>query len=174
MAQEQRTQALSVDRAAMTGYGAAILAAVLDYATKAIVEANMDFGQVTHVTWFFNLVHWRNDGAAFGLLGEQSGWQRYFFIIVAVVASIWLLWAIACRGTRMEKIGFGLILGGALGNLADRILDGAVLDWLDFHLYGWHWPAFNLADAAICAGVFGLIWSSFTQSKSAPATSTSS
>lgn len=109
------------------------------------------------MTSFFNLVHLLNAGAAFSFLAEAGGWQRWFFLAIALAASIWLAWMLAKPLYRLEALSYSLILGGALGNAFDRVARGQVIDYLDFHLSGMHWPAFNLADMAIMAGVVALL-----------------
>ena len=133
---------------------------VLDQATKLIVQANLaPYQDVIVLTPFFNLVHVHNTGAAFSLFADQAGWQRWFFLAVAGVASGVILWLL--RGTRGRApfcIALTLILGGALGNMIDRLAYGHVIDFLDIHVAGWHWPAFNVADSAITLGAGLLIW----------------
>ena len=111
------------------------------------------------VTPFFNLVLVYNPGAAFSFLSDASGWQREFFIAIALVASVWIVYLLRrYPGERMFAAALSLVLAGAVGNLTDRILVGAVIDFLDFHAFGYHWPAFNVADAAISCGAALLIW----------------
>lgn len=133
---------------------------VLDQATKVVVQAYFaPYQDVVAITPFFNLVHVHNTGAAFSLFADQAGWQRWFFLGVALVASGFILWLL--RGTRGRApfcIALTLILGGALGNVIDRLAYGHVIDFLDFHVAGWHWPAFNVADSAITVGAGLLIW----------------
>lgn len=136
------------------------LVLVLDQASKLLVMATLTpYQEVVAVTPFFNLVHVHNTGAAFSLFADQSGWQRWFFLAVALIASGVILWLLAgTRGRALFAIGLALILGGALGNLVDRLAYGHVVDFLDFHAAGLHWPAFNLADSAITLGAGLLIW----------------
>ncbi|MFN3593352.1 MAG: signal peptidase II [Thiobacillaceae bacterium] len=136
------------------------LVLVLDQASKRLVMASLTpYQEVIAVTPFFNLVHVHNTGAAFSLFADQPGWQRWFFLAVASIASGVILWLLAAtRGRTLFAIGLALILGGALGNLIDRLAYGHVVDFLDFHAAGWHWPAFNLADSAITLGAGLLIW----------------
>jgi signal peptidase II len=144
--------------------GLAIAAAVLiaDFVTKRWIEAVLAPGDVVPVTGFFNLVLTFNTGAAFSFLAGASGWQREFFIGVAVVAAGLIAWLLVKhRGERLFCAALGLILGGALGNLWDRIALGHVVDFLDFHAAGYHWPAFNVADSAITCGAALLIWDAF-------------
>jgi signal peptidase II len=141
------------------GAGAVV---VLDRATKWLMLAWLRPGESVEVTGFFNLVLVYNRGAAFSVLADAPGWQTPFFAAVAVAASAvvsWMLWRSPQR--RLQSLGLALILGGALGNLWDRLAWGAVADFLDFHAFGWHWPAFNVADSAITVGAVLLIAESF-------------
>ena len=136
----------------------AAVIAVTDQVTKAVVEGWIERGDVIPVTGFFNLLIAYNSGAAFSFLAGAGGWQRWFFIVIAVVAAgvmSWLLYR--HRDERLFCTGLSLILGGAIGNLWDRIVLGHVVDFLDFHLGGWHWPAFNVADSGITVGAALLI-----------------
>ena len=121
-------------------------------------------GEPVAVTGFFNLVLVFNRGAAFSFLADAPGWQQPFFIAVALSAAAivsWMLWRYPAR--RLLCAGLALILGGALGNLWDRVAYGHVVDFLDFHAMGWHWPAFNIADSAISVGAGILIAESFVR-----------
>jgi signal peptidase II len=109
------------------------------------------------VTSFFNLVHVLNPGAAFSFLAGAGGWQRWFFLAIALAASAWLVWLLARPLREFEGLSYSLILGGALGNAFDRAVRGQVIDFLDFHLRGWHWPAFNIADMAIVVAAIALV-----------------
>jgi signal peptidase II len=137
---------------------------VADQATKAIVLARFSFGERREVTEFFNLVLVYNKGAAFSFLSDAAGWQTPLLIGFAVVA-IAILGTLIVRSPRRRLLctGFALILGGALGNLIDRFRYGQVVDFLDFHAAGWHWPAFNVADSAISIGAVLLIVEGFMQ-----------
>ncbi len=135
----------------------AIIAA--DFATKAWVLAVFRPHETLTVTPFFNLVLVFNPGASFSFLADAGGWQRWFFVALALAISAWLI--VMLRRHARERLlptAFALVLGGALGNVIDRIRFGAVVDFLDFHAFGWHWPAFNVADSAITIGVILLIW----------------
>jgi signal peptidase II len=135
---------------------------VLDQVTKHAVLAYFREGANLPITSFFSLVLAFNPGAAFSFLAGAGGWQRELFSAVAVAASIlivYLLWKHADE--RLFSFGLALILGGALGNLYDRVTLGKVVDFLLFHYAGWHWPAFNLADSAITVGAAALILDSF-------------
>lgn len=138
-------------------YGLAVAAALLDQLSKLIVVRMMPYGEVIPFTGFFNLVHARNPGAAFSFLADAGGWQRYFLIGVALLISAWLVVMLWRGPPRHEAVSLALILGGALGNLADRANRGFVVDYLDFHWSGRHWPAFNLADVWITSGVVMLL-----------------
>lgn len=138
--------------------GLAGVVLVLDQLTKYAVTRVFAPYEVLEVTPFFNLVLVYNRGAAFSFLSQAAGWQREFFIGVALLASAWIVWLLR-RYPRETLFCFALslILGGALGNVVDRILIGAVVDFLDFHAFGYHWPAFNIADAAITCGAVLLV-----------------
>ena len=143
-------------------YALAVLVAVLDQLTKYWVSASMDYAGVRAVASFFNLVLTHNKGAAFSFLASASGWQRGFFIVIALIAIV-VIGVLLARhaGEKLFCLSLALILGGALGNVIDRIALGHVVDFLDFHFAGWHWPAFNLADSAITAGAVLLVADSF-------------
>lgn len=138
------------------------LIALLDQAVKYAVVATMPYRASYEITAFFNLVHVRNMGAAFSFLADAGGWQRYFFTALGIGVSVVLVWLLK-RGVenRLETAAYTLIMGGALGNVIDRIALGYVVDYLDFHWRGWHWPAFNVADMAITGGAILLVISSF-------------
>jgi len=151
--------------------GLAALVLIADQVTKYVVSRTFALYESVEVTPFFNLVLVHNRGAAFSFLSDAGGWQRGFFICIALVASVWIAWLIRKHATQsVFCLALALILGGALGNVIDRILFGAVVDFLDFHAYGYHWPAFNVADAAISCGAALLIWDALTaKGKAAPA-----
>ena len=135
---------------------------VLDYATKVAVLGTFAPGEGRAITPFFNLVLVFNKGAAFSFLATAQGWQTFFFAAIAVVASIVISFLIIKNeGKALFRAGLALILGGAIGNLYDRIVYGHVVDFLDFHAMGWHFPAFNVADSAITVGAGILILESF-------------
>jgi signal peptidase II len=132
--------------------------AVADQFAKWLLARTIAPGDVIPVTGFFNLVHVFNEGAAFSFLANAGGWQRVFFIGVTIAAVALIVYLLRRHaGERMFCLGLALILGGALGNLWDRVLLGHVVDFLDFHAAGWHWPAFNVADSAITGGAALLI-----------------
>lgn len=143
--------------------GLSALAIVLDQITKLAVAAKLTaYQDVIPVTSFFNLVHVHNTGAAFSLFANQGGWQKAFFLTVAVIASVVIAWLLRKPGGRVVYYAaLALILGGALGNVIDRLAYGHVIDFLDFYVGAWHWPAFNVADSAITLGAALLIWDGF-------------
>ena len=136
----------------------AALVILIDQATKALVERAFDFGDVRPVASFFNLVLTYNKGAAFSFLASASGWQAHFLTGIGIAASAFILYLLARHGhQRLFSFALALILGGAIGNVIDRLAYGHVIDFLDFHAAGWHWPAFNVADSAIVGGAMLLI-----------------
>lgn len=139
---------------------AAILAAA-DQLSKAVVEMLLPLGAVHPVSSFFNFVHTLNPGAAFSFLADASGWQWWFFTGIALVVSIVLVSLILRHPTSREVPAYALIVGGAMGNLIDRLTRGAVVDWLDFYWDALHWPAFNLADVWIVSGAALMLVKSF-------------
>jgi signal peptidase II len=148
---------------------------VADLATKAWVSRAFVPGDVLQVTPFFNLVLTYNAGAAFSFLAGAGGWQRWFFTAVAIAISIALVVMLRrAHRDRLVPLALSLVLGGALGNLWDRVTLGHVVDFVQLHAAGYYWPAFNVADSAICVGVALLVWDALrgdaakTQSKVAP------
>lgn len=141
---------------------------VLDQITKFAVVESLTLHQSVAITPFFNLVLVHNRGAAFSFLAGASGWQTMFFITIALVAVVWILYLL-WRYPRETLFcsALTLVLAGALGNVIDRIRLGVVIDFLDFHAFGWHWPAFNVADSAITCGALLLIWDGLRSRKTA-------
>lgn len=126
---------------------------LLDAAIKQTVMSLMPYGASISITPFFNLVHVWNTGAAFSFLADAGGWQRYLFTAIGIGVSAVLVFLLRRSvASRIEAAGYVLILGGALGNVADRIARGFVVDYLDFYWRAWHWPAFNLADVSLTIG----------------------
>ena len=142
------------------GLSAVVIA--IDLYTKHLVQQAFAYGEHFTVTNFFDLVRYHNEGAAFSFLANAGGWQHLFFSTVATVASILIIY-ILYKNTTKKLLCFGLalVLGGALGNLYDRITLGYVVDFLYFHYRSFYWPAFNVADSAICVGVAILLLDSF-------------
>ncbi|MGY6277454.1 signal peptidase II [Methylomonas sp. MgM2] len=140
-----------------------LLVLILDQASKLAIDASMQLYESIPVMPYFNLTYAHNTGAAFSFLAQAGGWQRWLFAGLAIVMSgiiaVWLM--------RLEKhetlmaIALSMILGGAIGNLIDRVAYGYVIDFLDVYYKHWHWPAFNIADSAICIGVGLILLESF-------------
>jgi len=145
----------------------AVVVLALDQLTKLAIMDNLAaYRDVIPLTGFFNLVHVHNTGAAFSLFADQPGWQQTFFVVLALVAAGVILYLLRkTRGQPLFCAALALILGGAVGNLVDRVRYGHVIDFLDFYLGTWHWPAFNVADSAITVGAALLIWDSFRKGK---------
>jgi len=143
--------------------GLSLLALVLDQGSKLLVDNTMQLYQSIPLLPFFKLTYVHNTGAAFSFLSEAGGWQRWFFaglaLVISVIIAVWL--------SRLEKyetllaVSLSLILGGAVGNLIDRLAYGYVIDFLDVYYGTWHWPAFNIADSAITLGVALMLLESF-------------
>jgi signal peptidase II len=151
---------------ALRWFGLALLVVVLDFASKLAVLGALAPGESRALAPFFNLVLVFNKGAAFSFLATAQGWQTFFFASIAVVASIVIGFLIVRNaGKSLFCSGLALILGGALGNLYDRLVYGHVVDFIDLHAAGWHWPAFNVADSAITVGAAILIVESFFQQR---------
>mgnify|MGYP000229245364 FL=1 len=140
----------------------ALVVIVLDLATKYAASHWLNYAQPIEVLPFFNLTLLHNTGAAFSFLAGHPGWQRWFFAAVAVGASIALtVWLSRLKADeKLLAIALPLIIGGALGNLYDRLVHGYVVDFLSFHVAGWYYPAFNIADIGITLGAAGMIWES--------------
>ncbi len=143
----------------------AALVVLADQFTKQLILGHYRLGDSTYVTSFFNVVRAHNTGAAFSFLAGAGGWQRWFFIALALAAVGFILWLLRSHaGQKLFAFSLSMILGGAVGNVLDRMMHGYVVDFLDFHwdflsgiFRGGHFPAFNVADAAITAGAIGLI-----------------
>lgn len=134
----------------------------IDQITKQAVTANFQYGESKYIFSWFNLVLAHNSGAAFSFLASASGWQREFFIVLTSIISCGLLWMLKNNSTnRILSIALALVLGGAFGNLYDRVQYGYVIDFVQWHVAGYYWPAFNVADSAICLGAVLLILDSF-------------
>ena len=153
---------------ALTGpWGVAFAVFVIDLLTKIYFESTYYLGESRPVTSFFNLVLAHNYGAAFSFLADSGGWQRYFFAAIAIVAVVVCLkLMISHAREKLFCLALAPILGGAIGNLFDRIIYGYVIDFLDFYYGYWHWPAFNVADMAIVGGAGLLIIDSLSHHSS--------
>ncbi len=142
----------------------ASLVTLSDQFTKTLVIKNITDEQFISINTFLYLVHFKNPGAAFSFLSDAGGWQRYFLSIVAAIASVYIVCMIKKhRDDLYTALSLSLILGGALGNLYDRIFLGYVTDFLYFHFNDYYWPAFNVADTAISIGVIILIYELITK-----------
>ncbi len=138
--------------------GLALLLLIADQFTKVLIMGYYKLGDATYVTSFFNVVRVHNTGAAFSFLASAGGWQRWFFTGIGVAASLFIIWMLKSHaGQKLFSFALACILGGAIGNVIDRSLYGYVVDFLDFHYVGWHFPAFNVADSAITVGAICLI-----------------
>jgi signal peptidase II len=138
--------------------GLALIVLVADQFTKVLILGQYRFGDSTYVTSFFNLVRAHNTGAAFSFLAAASGWQRWLFAGIAVAAVVFILYLLRKHaGQRMFSFSLACILGGAVGNLVDRLMHGYVVDFLQFHWQDWYFPAFNVADSAITVGAVCLV-----------------
>jgi signal peptidase II len=137
----------------------AVLLVAADQLAKLAAVHYLAVNKAVTVTPFFNLALVYNRGAAFSILSDAAGWQRALFIAIAVVASVWIVFLLRKYPHQgLFALALSLVLAGALGNAIDRIVVGAVIDFLDFHAHGYHWPAFNVADSAITCGAALLIW----------------
>jgi len=143
----------------------ATLVLLLDQLSKWSALSNLKLGIPEEVLPFMNWLLLFNPGAAFSFLAQSSGWQRWFFTILGLVASLYILWLLRKnQSDKMLSWALSLILGGALGNVLDRIMYGAVVDFIDLHYGNWHWPAFNIADSAICIGAALIVFSELLKS----------
>lgn len=137
---------------------------IVDQVTKQWVVGSFDLNESMNILPFFDLRYVQNPGAAFSFLANQDGWQRWFFTAIAAIASVvFLVWlAKTPKSNVLLSIALAFMLSGAAGNLIDRALFGYVIDFLDFHVAGKHWPAFNVADSMIFIGAALMILDSFT------------
>ena len=152
---------ISIKNIKITWYLFAFSLLVLDQITKYFVIQLLSLNEAIEITPFFNIVHFRNEGAAFSFLADAGGWQRYFLAGVASIVSILLFFIISKSQSRIQLFGYSLILGGALGNLIDRLLRGNVVDFLNFHWRASHWPTFNVADVIIFCGALVIVLLTF-------------
>lgn len=138
--------------------GVALIVILFDQLTKIAVQKVFAYGVPHEVTPFFNFFVVYNRGAAFSFLAAAGGWQRWAFTALGVVAALVICYLLKRHGAqKLFCTALALILGGALGNVIDRLAHGHVIDFLDFHVASWHWPAFNLADSAITIGAILLV-----------------
>ena len=151
---------MRVDKANLRWLWLSIVVLAVDQLSKWAALAGLSYARPVEVLPFFDLTLLYNTGAAFSFLADHDGWQRWFFVFLAgVITAALLAWLVfvAIRDWRV-KAGITAVIGGAIGNVIDRVAYGHVVDFLDFHVAGWHWPAFNIADAAITIGVALIIW----------------
>ena len=136
---------------------------VLDQLTKYLASSQLELYVPNKITEFFNLTLMHNEGVAFSILADQSGWRRYFIAVVASAIVIWLLYWLYhnSKSMKLQNTALVLVIGGALGNIWDRIYLGYVVDFVELHYGGYYWPAFNVADSAICIGAVLLIIDAF-------------
>lgn len=148
-------------------YLLAVVVIVLDQWTKQLVSSQFQYGETLSVLPFFNLTLVHNLGAAFSFLSDAGGWQRWFFTLLGFVVSLFImLWMWRIKPSqRLLGIALALVLGGALGNVWDRLMLGYVIDFIDVYYQNYHWPAFNIADSAITSGAILLILESLLSGK---------
>jgi len=138
--------------------GIAAIIILLDQFTKVLIVGWMQHGDSREVWSFFNIVRAHNTGAAFSFLSNAGGWQRWLFTGIGTVASLFIIWQLYKHPTqKLFCFALASVMGGAIGNVVDRLMHGYVVDFLDFHAMGWHFPAFNVADSAITVGAVCLI-----------------
>lgn len=136
----------------------AVLLMGADQITKTLILNHYQLGDSTFITSFFNIVRAHNTGAAFSFLSDAGGWQRWLFTGIGVAATIFIVWQLRAHpGQKLFSFALSSILGGAVGNVVDRLMHGYVVDFLQFHYAGWYFPSFNLADSAITVGAACLI-----------------
>ena len=136
----------------------AVLLMGADQITKSLILNHYQLGDSTFITSFFNIVRAHNTGAAFSFLSDAGGWQRWLFTGIGLAATIFIVWQLRAHpGQKLFSFALSSILGGAVGNVVDRLMHGYVVDFLQFHYAGWYFPSFNLADSAITVGAVCLI-----------------
>ena len=138
--------------------GVALAIFIADQFTKVLIVGYYSLGDSTYITSFFNVVRAHNTGAAFSFLAGASGWQRWFFTAIGLAAAVFIIWMLRSHaGQRLFSFALACILGGAIGNVVDRLIHGYVVDFVQVHWRGWYFPAFNVADAGITVGAACLI-----------------
>ncbi len=146
----------------------ALVVILLDQFTKTLIVGFFQYGESRYVTSFFNVVRVHNTGAAFSFLAGASGWQRWFFVGIGVVATVFITWMLyRHHSQRMFSLALSLIMGGAVGNVVDRLLHGYVVDFIQVHAAGRYFPSFNVADSAISVGAVLLILDEFLRVRKA-------
>lgn len=146
--------------------GVSSLVIALDQFSKFLVMRGLELGRGLEITSFLELLYVMNPGASFSFLAGAGGWQRWFFLVLALVICSWLFRALKRQsGERLAPLAYSLVIGGALGNVIDRVIHGAVVDFLYFHLGSHGFPAFNVADSAISLGVFLMLMEQMVASR---------
>lgn len=142
----------------ITWLGLALAILIADQFTKVLILGYYRLGDSTYIASFFNIVRAHNTGAAFSFLAGASGWQRWFFTALGIAAAVFITWMLRSHpGQKLFSFSLACILGGAIGNVVDRLLHGYVVDFIQVHWRGWYFPAFNVADSAITIGAAFLI-----------------
>ena len=160
--------ALIVWKRVQRWWALALILFALDWVTKQAIESNLFYGQEIAIFPFFDLTLRYNTGAAFSFLAQAGGWQRWFFSLIALAVVVGISWRLVkiAETNRLESLALTFVLGGAIGNLYDRLVYGHVVDFLQFHWQqSWYFPAFNIADSAITIGVILMLLESFVTRK---------
>ena len=154
---------MTLQNSSMCWLRLSVLLLGLDQASKHLISKFISMYQSISISSFFNLVCVHNYGAAFDLLSNEGGWQRWLFTITAVAISVLFVWYLKCTpaGKPLISVGYALVIGGALSNVIDRLIMGYVIDFIDLYWKDCHWPAFNIADSCICVGSILLAIDSF-------------
>ncbi|MFP1809226.1 signal peptidase II [Lonsdalea quercina] len=141
----------------------ALVVLVVDLGSKQWVMSHFQLGESLPLIPFFNLTYAHNPGAAFSFLADKDGWQRWFFAVIAlaITAALLVLMYRSSASQRLNNIAYAMIIGGAVGNLTDRLVHGYVIDFVDFYINDWHYPIFNIADAGICIGALLIVLEGF-------------
>ncbi|MFP3029345.1 MAG: signal peptidase II [Arsenophonus sp.] len=140
-----------------------VLILIIDLSSKQLILNNFQLYESIPLMPYFNLAYVQNLGAAFSFLADKGGWQRWFFSFVAIIICVVLIVIMYRQSVKkkLSNITYALVIGGALGNLSDRLVYGFVVDFIDFYVCDWHWPTFNIADMAICSGALLIILDCF-------------
>ncbi|MFP1723357.1 signal peptidase II [Lonsdalea quercina] len=141
----------------------ALVVLVVDLGSKQWVMTHFQLGESLPLIPFFNLTYAHNPGAAFSFLADKDGWQRWFFAVIAlaITAALLVLMYRSSASQKLNNIAYAMIIGGAVGNLTDRLVHGYVIDFVDFYINDWHYPIFNIADAGICIGALLIVLEGF-------------
>ncbi|MFP1739183.1 signal peptidase II [Lonsdalea quercina] len=141
----------------------ALVVLVVDLGSKQWVMTHFQLGESLPLIPFFNLTYAHNPGAAFSFLADKDGWQRWFFAVIAlaITAALLVMMYRSSASQKLNNIAYAMIIGGAVGNLTDRLVHGYVIDFVDFYINDWHYPIFNIADAGICIGALLIVLEGF-------------